>query len=123
MASRLTSIARPGKVLVDQGLAEALRDDERFRLRRTRRTSVKGYRRLEPWKLRRPRRDEQSASAAAYLEEKGEDLLRAVDEVQARLERRASGREGAQQRPGRQPRHPVAGCRRRTTGEIVPPGA
>jgi adenylate cyclase len=53
VAARLTSVARPGRVLVDKELADALHDDDRFRLRRMRRTAVKGYRRLEPWKLRR----------------------------------------------------------------------
>jgi adenylate cyclase len=53
IAARLTSVARPGRVLVDKDLADALHDDERFRLRRMRRTAVKGYRHLEPWKLRR----------------------------------------------------------------------
>ncbi len=56
LASRLTSIARPGRVLVDADLAELLRGDEEvYRLRRTRRTSVKGYEHLEPWSLKRPR--------------------------------------------------------------------
>lgn len=56
LASRLTSIARPGRVLVDPALAEQLRDcDDQFKLRRTRRTSVKGIDHLEPWALRRPR--------------------------------------------------------------------
>ena len=53
IAARLTSVARPGKVLVDKELAEELHDDDRFALRRMRRTAVKGYRRLEPWRLRR----------------------------------------------------------------------
>lgn len=56
LASRLTSIARPGRVLIDAELAELLRDDaDTYRLRRTRRTSVKGYEHLEPWALKRPR--------------------------------------------------------------------
>lgn len=56
LASRLTSIARAGRVLVDADLAAQLRDQpETFRLRRTRRTSVKGYEHLEPWALKRPR--------------------------------------------------------------------
>jgi adenylate cyclase len=46
-------VARPARVLVDKELGEALHDDDRFTLRRMRRTAVKGYRRLEPWKLRR----------------------------------------------------------------------
>lgn len=59
IASRLTSLARPGTVLVDQRLREALaeadEDETEFRLRRARRTSVKGYHRLEPWRLKRPK--------------------------------------------------------------------
>jgi adenylate cyclase len=54
IAARLTSVARPGRVLADKELADELHDDPAFRLRRMRRTAVKGYRRLEPWKLRRP---------------------------------------------------------------------
>src|SRR4029077_20848800 len=53
VASRLTSTSRPGRVLVDRALAEQLKDDDAFKLRRLRRTSVKGYRHLEPWNLRR----------------------------------------------------------------------
>lgn len=56
LASRLTSVARPGRVLVDSELAAVLRDHPaEFRLRRTRRASVKGYEHLEPWSLKRPR--------------------------------------------------------------------
>jgi adenylate cyclase len=56
LASRLTSIARPGRVLVDAELAALVGDQPgTFRLRRTRRTSVKGYEHLEPWALKRPR--------------------------------------------------------------------
>jgi adenylate cyclase len=51
VASRLTSTARPGRVLVDKALSEELEDREAFKLRRVRRTSVKGYRKLEPWSL------------------------------------------------------------------------
>ncbi len=51
IASRLTSIARPGTVLVDDGAHEAL--GEAYAFRRLRRTSVKGYERLQPWALRR----------------------------------------------------------------------
>ncbi|GAB3668434.1 adenylate/guanylate cyclase domain-containing protein [Nocardioides korecus] len=65
VASRLTSTSRPGRVLVDRALAEELESLEEsagrtgstadgFRLRRLRRTSVRGYRRLEPWSLRGP---------------------------------------------------------------------
>jgi adenylate cyclase len=51
VASRLTSTSRPGRVLIDKALAEELKDREEFKLRRVRRTTVKGYRRLEPWSL------------------------------------------------------------------------
>jgi adenylate cyclase len=53
VASRLTSTSRPGRVLTDRTLADQLQDDDSFELRRLRRTAVKGYRRLEPWGLRR----------------------------------------------------------------------
>jgi adenylate cyclase len=92
IAARLTSVARPGRVLVDKDLAEALQDDGEFRLRRMRRTAVKGYRRLEPWKLRRPA-DQDVPPAAAYLQEKSEDLRRVVDELASRAERVAEDRE------------------------------
>ncbi|UDY23356.1 adenylate/guanylate cyclase domain-containing protein [Nocardioides sp. Kera G14] len=51
IASRLTSIARPGTVVVDDGAVEALSGG--YSLQRLRRTSVKGYSRLQPWALRR----------------------------------------------------------------------
>jgi adenylate cyclase len=67
IASRLTAIARPGSVLIDRGAHDALTGDtedshdaghdERehagFSFKRMRRTSVKGYSRLESWVLRR----------------------------------------------------------------------
>lgn len=55
IASRLTSIARPGAVLVDDGAHEQLSADDAspFAFRKLRRTSVKGYQRLQPWALRR----------------------------------------------------------------------
>ena len=57
IASRLTSVARPCTVLVDDGVQRALAgehgDGGRFHLRRMHRTPVKGYSRLQPWVLRR----------------------------------------------------------------------
>lgn len=91
IASRLTSIARPGRTLIDKELAEAIEDDENFKLRRMRRMSVKGYRRLEPWALRRPLDEGDLPPVAAALHEKGQDLLRAVDEIQGRGERASLG--------------------------------
>jgi adenylate cyclase len=87
IASRLTTVARPGRVLVDKELAEVLEDDDHFKLRRMRRVSVKGYRRLEPWVLRRPLDEDELPPVAAQLYEKGHDLLRVVDEMQHRAER------------------------------------
>ena len=56
LASRLTSLARPDRVLVDSELAGVLREHpDEFRVRRTRRTSVKGYDHLEPWSVKRAR--------------------------------------------------------------------
>ena len=52
VASRLTSVARPGSTLVDRGLAAELTDDPAFSLRKVRRVSVRGYSSLEPWALR-----------------------------------------------------------------------
>jgi adenylate cyclase len=56
IAARLTSVARPGTVLVDAGAHEVLAADlehDDLRLSRVRRVSVKGYRNLEPWVVRR----------------------------------------------------------------------
>jgi adenylate cyclase len=64
IAARLTSIARPGTVLIDRGVHDALTGDTQdehdevrehagFSFRRMRRTSVKGYSRLHSWVLRR----------------------------------------------------------------------
>lgn len=54
MAARLTSLARPGRVLINRPLADVV-DREQFRVRRWRVVPVKGYTRLEAWSLRRPR--------------------------------------------------------------------
>ncbi len=59
IAARLTSLARPGTVLVDEGAHERLaaldaeRDQAAYTFRRPQRASVKGYSRLQPWVLRR----------------------------------------------------------------------
>jgi adenylate cyclase len=52
IASRLTSVARAGSVLVDERLADELRDDEGFVLHALRPVSVRGYRHLHAWRLR-----------------------------------------------------------------------
>ena len=59
IAARLTSLARPGTVLVDERAHERLvaldaeRDRASYTFRRPQRASVKGYSRLQPWVLRR----------------------------------------------------------------------
>jgi len=53
LASRLTSIARPSTVLVDQQLARQLRGLPAYRVRPLRRVSVRGYDHLQPWLVRR----------------------------------------------------------------------
>ena len=53
LASRLTDEARPRSVLVDAALSEALAEDGSYELKRLRRRSVRGYRSLTPYLLRR----------------------------------------------------------------------
>lgn len=53
IAARLTSVARPGTVLVDRGCCEALAERPAYRLKTVPRASVKGYARLQPHVLRR----------------------------------------------------------------------
>ncbi|MFL6142233.1 MAG: adenylate/guanylate cyclase domain-containing protein [Labedaea sp.] len=53
VASRLTSIARPGSVLIDRELAEALDGNPAYTLRGRRPVSVRGYHRLRASVLRR----------------------------------------------------------------------
>jgi adenylate cyclase len=56
IASRLTSISRPGWVLVDRDLHDALQDDPRFTLKSRRPESVRGFHHLHAWRLRRAER-------------------------------------------------------------------
>ncbi len=89
VASRLTSTSRPGRVLADRSLAEQLEDNEDFKLRRLRRTSVRGYRKLEPWSLRRPADQDPEISedgslpgpASSFLHEQSKGLFRGADEA------------------------------------------
>jgi adenylate cyclase len=53
LASRLTSIARPGSVLVDREFAAALDGDDRWKLKRVPPRPVRGYTLLHPLRLRR----------------------------------------------------------------------
>jgi adenylate cyclase len=54
LAARLTALARPGTVLIDKELADALQADDRYQLRSRRPTAVRGYHHLRSWSLRRP---------------------------------------------------------------------
>jgi adenylate cyclase len=58
MAARLTTLARPGTLLVDRDLADRLRDLPEYRVRPLRRVSVRGYDHLQPWLVRRPHGDD-----------------------------------------------------------------
>jgi adenylate cyclase len=51
IASRLTSIARPGWVLVDREMHAALENDPRFKFKSRRPESVRGFHRLHSWRL------------------------------------------------------------------------
>lgn len=53
LAARLTSVARPGTVLVDRGAHDELARDPSYAFRTLRRTPVKGYAKLQPFVLRR----------------------------------------------------------------------
>jgi adenylate cyclase len=53
IASRLTTHARPGRILVDRNLASELEHDDRYRIRHRRPLSVRGYRHLQPFGLTR----------------------------------------------------------------------
>lgn len=52
IAARLTSLALPGTVLVDDLMAEQLQHDDRWWLSPVRPAAVRGYRHLRPWRLR-----------------------------------------------------------------------
>lgn len=56
-AARLTSAARPGTVVVDQGVHEALgsHDDSELRWRKLRRVPAKGFSHLDAWRVKPPR--------------------------------------------------------------------
>ena len=80
LASRLTSIARPGTLLVDRELARRLRRLEAYRVRPLRRVSVRGYDHLQPWLVRRrPAADEDNAFEG-MLDELADDVLEDEDD-------------------------------------------
>jgi len=79
LASRLTSIARPSTVLIDQELARHLRGVADYRVRPLRRVSVRGYDHLQPWLVRRRTAADGPAVAAfeELLDEIADDVLTA----------------------------------------------
>lgn len=52
IAARLTTLARPSSVVIDENAAAALEDVDGFRVEKMRRASVKGYSRLQAFRLR-----------------------------------------------------------------------
>jgi len=56
IASRLTSLCRPGWILVDRVMAEALNDDARYSLKARRPESVRGFHHLHQWRVKRAER-------------------------------------------------------------------
>ncbi|GLZ42657.1 adenylate/guanylate cyclase domain-containing protein [Actinokineospora sp. NBRC 105648] len=73
IASRLTSAARPGTVLVDKGLANALVDAAHFTTRSRRPVSVRGYSRLRHSVLRRA--GTEPAGLVDLVQQRAADLL------------------------------------------------
>jgi adenylate cyclase len=76
LASRLTSIARPGTMLVDRELADRIRDLPGFTVRPLRRVSVRGYDHLQPWLIRR---DSSAAGDVGHAEYANEDYAEEPD--------------------------------------------
>jgi adenylate cyclase len=66
LASRLTSLARPGTLLVDRELADRVRDLSGYRVRPLRRVSVRGYDHLQPWLVRRRSTDAHEPDPSGY---------------------------------------------------------
>ncbi|MGR7023595.1 adenylate/guanylate cyclase domain-containing protein [Geodermatophilus sp. URMC 62] len=75
LASRLTSLARPGTVLVDRVLAGHLRGLHGYRVRPLRRVSVRGYEQLQPWLVQRRPPGEDDNALEEMLDELTDDVL------------------------------------------------
>jgi adenylate cyclase len=80
LASRLTSIARPGTVLVDRELARRLRRLPGYRVRPLRRVSVRGYDNLRPWLVRRRPPADEDNPFEGMLDELADDVLDEEDD-------------------------------------------
>ncbi|MGY1711000.1 adenylate/guanylate cyclase domain-containing protein [Geodermatophilus sp. SYSU D00758] len=75
LASRLTTIARPGTLLVDRELAGRLRGLPRFRVRPLNRVSVRGYEDLQPWLVRLRPAGGEDLAVETMLDEMADDVL------------------------------------------------
>ncbi|SDX79949.1 adenylate cyclase [Geodermatophilus africanus] len=75
LASRLTSIARPGTLLVDRDLARRLRGLPRYRVRPLRRVSVRGYDDLQPWRVERRPPGQADLALEIMLDEMADEVL------------------------------------------------
>jgi adenylate cyclase len=73
LASRLTSLARPGTMLVDRDLADWVREHPAYRVRPLRRVSVRGYDHLQPWLVRRRAAGDAPERPGAYEEDAFDD--------------------------------------------------
>ena len=81
LASRLTSIARAGTVLVDRELARRLRRLPAYRVRPLRRVSVRGYENLQPWLVRRRPAMDEDNPFEGMLDELADDVLDEEDDA------------------------------------------
>jgi adenylate cyclase len=75
LASRLTSLAHPGTMLVDRGLARQLRGNPAYRVRPLKRVSVRGYDHLQPWLVRLRPAGEDDNPFEGMLDELADDVL------------------------------------------------
>jgi adenylate cyclase len=96
LAARLTSVARPGSILVDKDFADALEDRQDYSLRARRTVSVRGYHRLRPYSLRRStaRKPSTTVPGIGLLgtgQQFAADLLGISPEVQTAATRPAAG--------------------------------
>lgn len=79
LASRLTSAAPRGRVVIDPQMAEQVVDTSGLRLRQMRRLYVKGFDHVEPWSLKLDRQDRRSGLRGALdeiLEDAAEGITR-----------------------------------------------
>ena len=67
LASRLTTVARAGSVLVDRELAAQLRQHPGYRIEPLQRRSVRGFEDLQPWLVSRRGADQESPNSDAPL--------------------------------------------------------